>query len=104
MDMQQVQQTLNTFGRRWLPSFLSEADGTGSSTRANVAAIVGFVLGAGTTLVFKIHGPVTVAELNSFLAAAGSFVVVTCPVLYALNVAKNALKDRAPQGEPDQTN
>jgi hypothetical protein len=89
------------WGLRWLPSFLSEPDGTGSSTRLYIGLVVAFVVGAGTALVCKIHQPITVADLNSFLTAAGTFVAVICAPLYGLNKLANVTNNRSQQ-DPDR--
>lgn len=83
----------NFFG--FLRSTFSEADGSGSCSRVLIASIVAFVLGAGTALVFKLHTPVTVTDVDGFLAAAGIFIATTCTPLYLINKGAGSLNKRS---------
>lgn len=72
-------------------SVFSEPDGTGSTSRILITAIVAFVLGIGSALVAKIHTPVTVADIDSFLGAAGIFIASTCTPMYLINKGANTM-------------
>jgi len=75
----------------FLKSTLSEPDGSGSAVRVWISAIVGFVVGTGVALVSHIHGPVTVADFDSFLGAAGLFIATVAGPLYLINKGANVL-------------
>ena len=79
----------------FLKSVFSEPDGTGSCSRILMTAIVGFVLGAGTTLVYKIHQPVTVTDLCTFLGTAGTFILSTAGPLYGMNKLADVMKNNS---------
>lgn len=89
--MADINQLLGKIG--FIRSVFSEPDGSGSSSRICIAGIVIFILGAGTSLAFKIHTPITVAEMNSFLVAAGEFIATTCGPLYLINKGSEAAKN-----------
>lgn len=76
-------------------SMLSERDGTGSSTRFCVVATILFTLGFVTALLWKIHGPVTVAEFCQGVGALGMFAGGICGTLYGINRLGNAADNRA---------
>ena len=72
----------------WLKSVYSESDGSGSSTRVHMTAIIAFVLGVGVSFAVSVHHKyVTIEQFNSFLSAAAIFITSTCGVLYGLNKA-----------------
>lgn len=75
----------------FVKSVFSEPDGTGSASRILITAIVCFVLGIGSALVAKIHTPVSVSDINSFLGAAGIFIASTCTPMYLINKGANTM-------------
>lgn len=74
----------------FIKSVLSD-NGVGSSTRVNVTMLVVFIVGAGTALMFKLHTPVTVSDINSFLSSAGQFLALTTGTLYGINRAASSV-------------
>ena len=81
--------TLNFFR-----SMFSESDGSVSNTRVCIAMIFMFIIGAGVTLVAKMHTPVTVTDINNFLGSAGIFITTTCGPLYAINKAADVMNNK----------
>jgi hypothetical protein len=81
----------NSYG--FLRSVFSGPDGGGSSTRLCMVSLVSFVIGAGVALVCKLHTPVTVTDLDNYLAAAGLFIATTCGPLYLINKGADAVKN-----------
>lgn len=77
----------------FVKSILSGSDGTGSSTRLCMVSLVSFVIGVGVTLVCKLHTPVTVLDIDNYLAAAGLFIATTCGPLYLINKGADAVKN-----------
>ena len=87
----------------WLKSAYSEADGSGSSTRVHMAAIIAFILGVGVSFCVSVHKHViTPEQFNSFLAAAATFITSTCGVLYGLNKAGSFFDGKNKQDPPQQ--
>ncbi len=86
----------------FVKSVLSEPDGTGSSTRVCMIALVFFVIGVGTTFVLRMHTPVTPSDVCNIFTSLGVFIVTTCGPLYAINKGAEAWKhtsDQADRGE-----
>jgi len=77
----------------WLKSTFSEPlpDGSGSCSRILITAIIFFTLGWGTAIASKIHTNITVADLNSFMGAAGMFITTTVTPLYLINKGSNVI-------------
>lgn len=88
---------LDSLGRKFFHSMLSGVDGRISNTRVCITATVAFVIGAGITLVCKIHAPITVAEFDSFLSASGTFIATVCGPLYLINKGAGIM---SPQNKP----
>lgn len=87
----------------WLASVYSESDGHGSSTRVNIALIIGFILGIGISFAVSVHHRlITVEQFNSFLAAGGTFIVTVCGTLYGLNRLAG-VADAKVANKPEQT-
>ena len=82
----------------FLKSIFSEPDGTGSSTRITMLAIICFILGIGSTLAFKMHDHISVGDMNSFLSSSGNFILTTCGPLYAINKGSDAIKNKNQTG------
>ncbi len=72
---------------------LSEADGSVSTTRVCITMVFTFIIGMGVALMWKLHTPVTVADINNFLSSAGIFIATTCAPLYALNKTADVLNN-----------
>lgn len=86
----------------WLRSVFSEKDGTGSSTRLNIAAVTGFSLGFITALLWKVRAPITVAEFCQGVSAVGNFAMGFGGLLYGVNRAGNWLDNRAAGAQQSQ--
>jgi hypothetical protein len=70
----------------WVKSVYSESDGTGSSTRIHISLLIVFVLAVGASFGVLVHRKsITIAEFNSFLGAAATFLTATCGPLYGVN-------------------
>jgi hypothetical protein len=78
----------------WVRSMLSESDGSVSIIRFCILMIFSFVIGAGITLVIKLHTPVTPMDINNFMSAAGIFITTTCAPLYAINKGADVLNNK----------
>jgi hypothetical protein len=78
--------------------FLSESDGSKSSTRLCVVLIVVFVLGFVTALLAKVRGPITVAEFCQAVGELGLFAGGVCSALYGINRFGECLDNRASKG------
>jgi hypothetical protein len=80
---------------KWVKSIWSEPDGTGSSTRILMAALIAFVLGVGISFGISTNkGRMTPEQFNNFLGSSGTFIVTTCGPLYAANKAADWLKKK----------
>jgi len=75
--------------------FLQESDGSQSSTRLCVVLVVVFTLGAIAALLWKIHGPITVAEFCQAVGSLGLFASGICGALYGINRAGECFDNRA---------
>ena len=70
----------------WLRSVYSEPDGTGSSTRLVISALVAFAIVAGLSFAYLVHiKTITIEQFDAFLTAAATFIVTTCGPLYGVN-------------------
>ena len=92
----------------WIKSIWSEPDGSGSSTRIHMTAIVAFILGIGISFGVATHcKKITIEEFNNFLSASGAFIVTTCGPLYGVNKVSDYLKNKdknaGQSGQPNQT-
>jgi hypothetical protein len=79
----------------FLRSQLSDKDGTVSNTRVCVLMIVIAVISWVTCLMWKLHTPVTVTDLVTFLGSAGTFVMLVCGTLTGLKYTADAVNNRA---------
>lgn len=88
----------------WAAGFLrsqfSDKDGTVSNTKVCIFTVVAFVLGWGTCLFSKLHTPVTVTDIVTFLGAAGTFATLLCGTLAGLKYGADAFNNRAPNATP----
>lgn len=70
----------------WLRSVYSESDGSGSSTRVHMAAVIAFVLGVGVSYCLSVHHKlITIEQFDAFLTAGATFIVTICGALYGIN-------------------
>jgi hypothetical protein len=86
---------IDNWGRNYLRSMLSEADGTGSSTRLCVLLVIVFTLGFVAALLWKIHAPVSVGEFCQAVSALTLFATGICGALYGINRAADVFNKRA---------
>lgn len=75
-------------------SMFSESDGSVSTTRIVIALVFAFIIGAGVTLVAKLHTPVIASDINNFLSSAGMFITTTCAPLYAINKGADVMNKK----------
>jgi hypothetical protein len=70
----------------WLKSVYSESDGSGSSTRVHMAALISFIIGVGVSFAVSVHHKyVSIEQFDSFLSAGATFIVTCCGALYGIN-------------------
>ena len=87
----------------WLKSCYSESDGNGSSTRVHTGLIIAFTLGVGLSFAVSTHHKLmTPEQFNGYLGSAGTFVTVTCGVLYGVNRAGGWADSKAKQDKDGQ--
>jgi hypothetical protein len=80
---------------QWVRSIWSEPDGSGSSTRIHMTALISFVLGIGIAFGVATHSKrITIEQFDNFLNAGSTFIVTTCGPLYAANKAADWLKNK----------
>jgi hypothetical protein len=80
----------------WLKSTYSEPDGTGSSTRVHMSALIAFILGIGIAFgVATHHKKFTLEQFDSFLTTASTFIVTTCGPLYIANKTADWAKNKS---------
>ena len=84
----------------FLRSQLSDKDGTVSNTKVCVAMIVTAVVAWVSCLFYKLHTPVTVTDIVTFLGAAGTFTALVCGTLAGLKYGSDAINNRAPNASP----
>ena len=84
----------------FLRSQLSDKDGTVSNTKVCVAMIVTAVVAWVSCLFYKLHAPVTVTDIVTFLGAAGTFTALICGALAGLKYGADAINNRAPNASP----
>ncbi len=84
----------------FLRSQLSDKDGTVSNTKVCIAMIVVAVLSWVSCLFYKLHTPVTVTDIVTFLGAAGTFAALLCGTLAGLKYGSDAINNRAPNAGP----
>jgi hypothetical protein len=79
----------------WIKSIWSEPDGSGSSTRIHITALIAFVLGVGISFGIATHQKkFSIEQFNSFLASASAFIVSTCGPLYGANKLADWAKNK----------
>ncbi len=88
-------------------SQLSDKDGTVSNTKVCVLMVVTAVLAWVTCLFWKLHTPVTVTDIVTFVGAAGTFAALLCGTLAGMKYTADAVNNRAPNASqqvqpPDQ--
>ena len=62
--------------------------------------IVTAVLSWVSCLFYKLHTPVTVTDIVTFLGAAGTFTAMICGTLAGLKYGSDAINNRAPNASP----
>ena len=85
---------MNNWKESFFRSLVSESDGTGSTISVSILALTSFIIRAGTTLLVKLHAPISVTDLNSFLTAGSAFMVTTCGPLYLINKGASVVNAR----------
>jgi hypothetical protein len=82
----------------WIRSIWSEPDGTGSSTRVHMTALIAFIIGIGLSFGIATHQKkVSIEQFNNFLSAGSTFLVTTCGPLYGANKVADYLKNKNSQ-------
>jgi hypothetical protein len=82
----------------WIRSIWSEPDGTGSSTRVHMTALIAFIIGVGLSFGIATHQKkVSIEQFNNFLSAGSTFLVTTCGPLYGANKVADYLKNKNSQ-------
>ena len=84
----------------FLRSQLSDKDGTVSNTKVCVLMIIVSVLSWVTCLLYKLHTPVTVTDIVTFIGSAGTFAALICGTLAGLKYTADAVNNRAPNATP----
>jgi hypothetical protein len=85
---------LNAIEKRAI-GFLQEGDGSQSSSRLCMVLVVVFALGFITALLWKVRGPITVAEFCQAVGSLGMFTGGVCGALYGINRFGECLDNRA---------
>lgn len=84
----------------WLKSIWSEPDGSGSSTRIHMTALIAFILGIGISFGILTHQKrISIEQFDNFLSAGATFIVTTCGPLYAANKTADWLKNKNGNGQ-----
>ena len=79
----------------WLKSVYSEPDGSGSSTRIHITALIMFILGVGISFGVATHHKIfTLEEFDNFLTTSSTFIVTTCGPLYGVNKMADWAKNK----------
>ena len=84
----------------FLRSQLSDKDGTVSNTKVCVLMIVTAVLSWITCLLWKLHTPVTVTDIVTFVGAAGTFTALLVGTMAGMKYTADAVNNRAPNASP----
>jgi hypothetical protein len=84
----------------FLRSQLSDKDGTVSNTKVCVLMIVTAVLSWITCLLWKLHTPVTVTDIVTFIGAAGTFTALLVGTMAGMKYTADAVNNRAPNASP----
>lgn len=93
---------ISSWERKFVRSMLSESDGSVSSTRCLIALTIVFALGWITGLLMKVHKPVSLGEVQSFVGTLTVFVTSICGSLYGINRAAEVLNNRTANGKPPE--
>jgi cellobiose-specific phosphotransferase system component IIC len=81
-------------------SQLSDKDGTVSNTKVCVLMVVVAVLAWVSCLISKLHSPVTVTDIVTFVGASGTFTALICGTLAGLKYGADAINNRAANATP----
>ena len=84
----------------FLRSQLSDKDGTVSNTKVCVLMIVIAVLSWVSCLLYKLHTPITVTDIVTFVGSAGTFAALICGTLAGMKYTADAVNNRAPNASP----
>ena len=81
---------------KWVQSTYSEPDGSGSSTRVIVSALIAFIIGVGISFGIATHyKKFSMEEFDNFLNASSTFILETCGPLYGVNKAADWAKNKS---------
>jgi len=84
----------------FLRSQLSDKDGTVSNTKVCILMIVTAVLSWVSCLLYKLHTPVTVTDIVTFIGAAGTFSALLVGTMAGMKYTADAVNNRAPNASP----
>ena len=84
----------------FLRSQLSDKDGTVSNTKVCVLMVIVFVLSWVSCLLYKLHTPVTVTDIVTFIGAAGTFAALIIGTMAGMKYTADAVNNRAPNASP----
>jgi hypothetical protein len=94
---------------KWISRAYSESDGSPSSSRIAITAVILFASGWITGLLHQIVGPVTLQDVSAFVEKLGGYVFETVTALYGLNCAREVMLkkfgcgDVAPEATQNQS-
>lgn len=84
----------------FLRSQLSDKDGTVSNTKVCVLMIVVAVLSWVSCLLYKLHTPITVTDVVTFVGSAGTFAALLIGTMAGMKYTADAVNNRAPNASP----
>ena len=84
----------------FLRSQLSDKDGTVSNTKVCVLMVVVAVLSWVSCLLYKLHTPITVTDVVTFIGAAGTFAALIIGTMAGMKYTADAVNNRAPNASP----
>jgi hypothetical protein len=94
----------SVLGGNWAAGFmrsqLSDKDGTVSNTKVCILMTVTSVLTWVSCLLWKLHTPVTVTDIVTFIGAAGTFTALIVGTMAGMKYTADAVNNRAPNASP----
>ena len=84
----------------FLRSQLSDKDGTVSNTKVCILMTITAVLTWVSCLLYKLHTPITVTDVVTFLGAAGTFTALIVGTMAGMKYTADAVNNRAPNASP----
>ena len=84
----------------FLRSQLSDKDGTVSNTKVCVLMVIVAALSWVSCLLYKLHTPITVTDLVTFVGSVGTFAALICGTLAGMKYTADAVNNRAPNASP----